>query len=583
MAIKLRQFLDLMVLLVAIQVFVFAEIGQAETLASGERLVRRVDIQIRDIFERPTNSVYSAANSLKINTREYIVRRELLFKEGDLYDEFKLKESERALRQIRYLRAVEIVPTIDGRFVDILVKVQDTWTFIPQFSVSSGTGRNRRSAGVSESDLLGLGKRFEVLYEEDAGRTGFETVYDDNRFWGTQNQLVAGFFSRTDGDRYVFQYGKPFRSLLDPTAYYSVFDVGDQIGRLFENGDERYIFRQKRNDLQVRFTGAGGSAETKFSRYTLGYQYQEDTFEEASLKDYQDLDLDPLRLSHDPALLADNRRFTGPVLGYERIDPDFISMNYIDRFSRVQDYNLGNQYQFSTFLAPKLLGSIDDAAILSGNHSSGYRINANSFLRGEVGGSSRLNQDLSPENSLLRAELKYYNVLGPLFISDLFLGRHTLASSFFTDYGNDLDRDRELLIGGDNAIRGYRGYTFTGDKRVAINLEDRMHFVDDAFQLLSFGGALFLEAGGATNDSLGRLVSDRMYSDAGFGLRIGFPRSSGERVLRIDVAFPLRDGPDGSGTFEPRFILSGGQLFDSKLRSENFGAENATLGVGFDR
>jgi hypothetical protein len=131
-------------------------------------------------------------------------------------------------------------------------------------------------------------------------------------------------------------------------------------------------------------------------------------------------------------------------------------------------------------------------------------------------------------------------------------------------------------------VRSYSAKTFTGSKRIGFNIEDRMHFVDDLFKIISVGGAVFFDAGGSTDRSYGRLLGDEIYSDVGVGLRLAFPRSSGGRVLRLDVAFPLSDGPDDSGRFEPLFIVGGGQLFGSSLRSESLGVERASVAVGFD-
>ena len=54
-------------------------------------------------------------------------------------------------------------------------------------------------------------------------------------------------------------------------------------------------------------------------------------------------------------------------------------------------------------------------------------------------------------------------------------------------------------------------------------------------------------------------------------------------MVRMDVAFPLRDGPDGSKAGEPRLVFAAGQLFGARLRSEELGAENASSQIGFDR
>ncbi|MCO6429526.1 MAG: hypothetical protein J5J00_01605 [Deltaproteobacteria bacterium] len=547
------------------------------------KTIRSINIRVRDVFEeRDLGFPYDTANALKINTKDEVVRRELLFKEGDQFDEFVLDESERNLRSLRYLRQIAIVPKQDGDMVDILVDVQDTWTLIPQLGFSSGTGRKKTSVGVLESNLLGYGKRLELAYSEDDSREQVEGVWEDNRLFGTKTDFTAGLFDRNDGEIALVSVKKPFRSLVEEYAWAVDNYYGDTIGRLFENGDERYIYRQEKIESGVRYTIRRGDPTHEIRRFTFGYDYQSDDFTQADLDDYEDLDLDPSDVSNDISQLASDRRFTGPVLGLQYIRPDFISMNYIDRFDRVEDYNLGREYSINSFIAPKFLGSHRDSYIFSANRSQGYRFSRDSFIRGEVGYATRADEK-GLSNSLARAEVKFYDVLGDKYWGENFLGKHTLAAGFFLDYGDDLDKDREFLVGGDNVIRGYKARTFTGDKRFGFNLEDRMHFIDDLYKLISIGGAVFFDAGGATNDPLGELFTDNVYSNVGFGLRFAFPRSSGGQVLRIDIAFPLRDGPDDSGQFEPRLLISGGQLFGSRLRSESFGTERASVDIGFDR
>lgn len=545
--------------------------------------IGHIEVIVRDIFDEPEiGSLYQTINKVKVNTHQEVILRELLIHEGDPFDDFRLRESERNLRQLGFIREVQITPKDRGATVDLEVSVQDTWTLIPQFSYSSGTGRKKRSAGIAESDLLGRGKRLEAAVEEDDNRRSIQGVYEDDRFWGTQKRLLAAHLERSDGNRSVFSFGRPFRSLVEKRSWSFNSDTSNTLGRLFKNGDERFVYRQKRSDLSARYTFAHGDPKVSVGRYTIGYSYQEDRFSSATENDYEDLDVDPATVSQDPALLADNRRFSGPRIGYTQIEPDYISMNYIDRFDRVEDYNLGNEFTVNAFFAPEVFGSDGDQIIFDANDAIGYRFDRGSFIRGEIGGATRYGSD-GMTNSLIRTEVRYYNVLGLLSLGNVNLGRHTLAAGFSTDIGIDLDRDREFLLGADSGLRGYEARTFAGDKRLILNLEDRIHIVDDAFHLVSFGAAVFLDAGGTTNGAYGDIFGHNFYSNVGVGLRVAFPRSTGSRVLRADVSFPMRDGPDGADAWSPRFIISGGQLFDSHLRSETEGAESANIAVGFDR
>jgi outer membrane translocation and assembly module TamA len=79
----------------------------------------------------------------------------------------------------------------------------------------------------------------------------------------------------------------------------------------------------------------------------------------------------------------------------------------------------------------------------------------------------------------------------------------------------------------------------------------------------------FFDIGGATTSNIGSLLGEELYSDVGTGLRIGIPRLTGGGVIRLDAAYPLRDGPDGSMRYQLRFIITGAQAFSSYHSGEN--------------
>ena len=570
----------------------------ASPLAPGKKYIRSIKIKIGEIFEEKKGTLYSIANSVKVSTQESVIRTEVLFREGDPYDPYLIRQTARNLRLQRYLRDIKVVPTFDGDAVDVTISARDSWTLIPFLSYSSGTGQRNRGVGLTEGNFLGGATRVDTRYQENSSRKTYAAAVVDPQFLGTRKNFQLGYADRSDGHVYQGGVGLPFRSLLQRDSWSTDFSRQNTIGRLFNFGTESYIFRQHIDEFNALYTFAGPSdhpaieddpytgiykGQTVLSqRYSVGWSYQASSFYQATLKDYDDLDLDPAEVSNDPADLASNRRFSGIVAQYQTIKPEFISMNYIDRFDRVEDYNLGDESLVSLLLAPESLGSMHNSVLFNSNRSKGWRFSERSFLRGEVGGASRLdNSQLN--NTLLRGEAKYYAVMGDWFAGDRFLGRHTFASQFFADFGEKLDRDRQLVLGADNALRGYEINTFEGDKRMALNLEERAHLTDDLFQLVSLGTALFVDVGGTTRDSLYSIVSDNLYGDVGFGLRFCFPRSSGGGIVRMDVAFPWRDGPDGSNAWEPRVVFAGGQLFGARLRSEVVGAENAASGVGFDK
>lgn len=543
--------------------------------------VRNIRIEVDEIFDEPDLAwFYRTVNGLKVNTRVEVVRREILLKEGEPFDSFLLAESERNLRSLPFLRQISLTPVYVGNDVDILVRVQDTWTLFPFLSLSSGGGRDKRAIGIREGNILGYGKRFELLVAEDEGRNKVEGVWDDRRLFGTFQRFTLGHFQRSDGQRTVGTWGRPFRSLVEPYAWSVKTDVFDLVGRLFENGEERFIYRQEHISFGTGFTFSRGNPEKLLRRYTLGYDYLNDQFSEADADDFEDINLDPGSLNQDPSLLAEDRRYSGPSLTFQQIEPDFLSINFVDRFERVEDFNLGNELSLRANFALDALGSNEDAIIVQFNDSDGWRVSPTSFMRGEIGGSFRVEED-NFRNILLQGRVKYFDILGPKYIGSLYIGKHTLASSMELTYGEKLDKDFELLLGAGNGLRGYKDRTFTGDQRLIINVEDRFHLFEDIFKLVSIGGAFFFDAGGTSDRGFGDLIGDRFFADIGFGLRFALPRSSGGTVVRLDIAFPLRDGPDGSEEYEPRILFTTGQAFDARLRSETLNSQSATVSAGF--
>ncbi len=549
-------------------------------------VISSITINVTDIFDDTTQGAfYSQANSLKKNTEPEVIKAELIISEGEEFTDFAASESARNLRHLGYLSNVLIEAKKDAAPSDtcaVTVNVQDTWTFIPTFGYSSGTGQKTVSAGLSESNLLGRGKRAELLFRDEDNRSSVEAVYEDPRVFNGAHRFLGAVFSREDGNREVFQYGLPYRTLLDLESWTSSIDTADTLGRLWKDGEEDYLFGQQRADLELSYSYALKRTPDRIKRAGLGWRYIEDSFRQATASDYEDLDLDPDEVSNDPARLADNRRFSGPEFTYQVIEPDFMSAQFVDRFERVQDFNLGREYLTSLMLAPSFTGSRNSTLLGNGNISQGHRFGDASFGRGEVGVASRY---ASGEfaNTLARTQLFGAHGFEPRFIKERPFGSHAFVGRLVLEYGDRLDEDRQLLVGSDNSLRGYAEKSFGGDKRFVLNLEDRITIASNIAQLVTVGAAAFVDVGGASYNSLSTLFGDQLYSDIGVGLRFAFPRSSGGRVFRIDLAFPMRDGPDGSNRWEPRLLFSGGQLFDGLLRSERVGAEKTNVEVGVER
>ena len=104
---------------------------------------------------------------------------------------------------------------------------------------------------------------------------------------------------------------------------------------------------------------------------------------------------------------------------------------------------------------------------------------------------------------------------------------------------SNLDADQQILLGGDNGLRGYPLRYQAGEGRWLFTAEQRFFTNWYPFRLFNVGGAVFYDMGGAWGANPRRHAVAGLLKDVGFGLRLGNSRSALGNVLHVDVAFPL--------------------------------------------
>ena len=111
------------------------------------KIIRNINIVTLDPFGHsvvdttamPRNWGERTGNKLHLKTKKIAIYNLLLFKRNVPYDSYKVQESERLIRAQRYVTAVKITkelasPKSDS--VDITIRVLDSWSTIPKFSIS---------------------------------------------------------------------------------------------------------------------------------------------------------------------------------------------------------------------------------------------------------------------------------------------------------------------------------------------------------------------------------------------------------------------------------------------------------------
>ncbi|MBN1578478.1 MAG: hypothetical protein JW913_18090 [Chitinispirillaceae bacterium] len=151
------------------------------------KIIRNINIvtldpfgySINDTAAIPNKIVFKIGNKLHIKTRHFTIKNVLLFRENAPFDLLLVKESERLIRSLYYMREVAFlfVPvekTVDS--VDMYIRVADKWSIIPNgnpFSV-------HRTVGLTENNFIGFGHKFQSAFSWNRSTT--DKVFTSNYF-----------------------------------------------------------------------------------------------------------------------------------------------------------------------------------------------------------------------------------------------------------------------------------------------------------------------------------------------------------------------------------------------------------------
>ena len=162
--------------------------------------------------------------------------------------EQKIEESERLLRNNRFLYDVDIKPTAYANgMVDIDVATRDTWTIDVAGNLSRSGGNNKTSFGLKEYNVLGTGLRVGISRMSDEKRKGteFEVSYPQTFDGWTNVSYAQGRFD--DGRRKSAAILRPFYALDTRWAAGATSNQDDRIDAIYNSGDTigQYRHRQE--------------------------------------------------------------------------------------------------------------------------------------------------------------------------------------------------------------------------------------------------------------------------------------------------------------------------------------------------
>ena len=495
-----------------------------ELVASGA-VIGEVVIRNENIFDtddpREDNWIFRLANRLHAKTRPWLIRKQLLFRTGDAYDRRILDESERILRSNRFFYDARIRPIAfqEGR-VDVEVLTRDVWTLRPGISFGRQGGANTTKIDFSESNLFGTGVGISIARASTPDRNTDSVVLSSTHLGGTWLRTELLFAENSDGRKRSALLERPFYALDTRYAASASFVDDLRVDTLFGRAGVARQFQTHAKKVNAWGGWSEGLKGRWVKRFTIGFTQDESRFTPA-----------PDNVSSDPA--PHDRVLAYPWIGFELVGDDFEKAKNRDQIERTEDFFLGTRFQASLGYSSNRFGADREAVVFSSQFGTSFQATDSTTMIVDSTANGRFESG-SVRDTTLAANGRMYVRLSETWL---------LFSLLSGSRGVNLDQDHELVLGGENGLRGYPRNYQAGDRSALFTLEGRYYSSLYPFRLVRLGGAVFYDMGRAWGGGFVKPQDPGILRDVGFGLRLAMTRSGLGNVIHVDLAFPLDGDP----------------------------------------
>jgi hypothetical protein len=491
-------------------------------------------------------------NHFHVTTTEPTIRSEAVVSSGEVWDQLRIEETARRLRDPLWTSVVAVVPVKASApgTVDVLIVTRDIWSlrFNTAYTFQQGKLTNLITS-LSENNLLGRRDVLAAGLTMDQGSIAVGPLFIDKNLLGehldlrarvddilTRDDLTKHGTLHSEGTQSTITLSRPLWSLATEWGAGATFThrfaidrqyLGTQL-RTFDYVDPTTMettsferqYTMRRWEVTERVTRQWGTDVKQ--QLSLGHSV--DSQRPRPLADF------PGDATQRAAFIANvlprSEVTSVPFVEYALLTPTYRTLRNVSTFALAEDVRLGPDLDVTLGFGLKALGSDDNFQRLSSTVGWTFPWSRDGFVRITTGLGIRY-QD---------GELIDNNATGSvLAVAPTVAGVRLLAQSQLSTRWNDT-QNRFYTIGSDTGLRGYNVNEFNGQRLVSFQVEART--LPYAWWVLQIGGVVFYDLGGAA-DSLQQLT---LHQDAGLGLRILVPQTSAQ-LFKFDFAIPF-DGPN---------------------------------------
>ncbi|NVJ64889.1 MAG: hypothetical protein HWE16_00250 [Gammaproteobacteria bacterium] len=476
--------------------------------------VTQIEIEINPIFDLQENDgwLYSTANSLHIDTKPYIIKRLLPFKEGDWVTQEDLAEAERILRRHRYLRDAKITlqETTDG--VIVKVATWENWTLFPTVDYNRQGGETELSYGIKDDNLLGLGIAANIAYFSERDRSGHILSLNSDAIG--DRHLRAGLIlaDNSDGEQVQITLDKPFYRLDDRHSTGISLDSHRQEISIDSNEVEVNRFVSDRQQADLFFGYSSGKTDRGIFRWIGGISHEKIDFENIPLT----------------SVLPENRDLTYPWIAFHYQQDRFEKTKNLYLLEKTEDVQLGWNHYLK--LGYNLETSYRPDAFIWQLYSGYFGIwDQQHWYRYALSGHGVHSDDeLSTSYFSLFYE-HFYRVND--FRTWYLKARYSAADNPYID--------KPLSLGGETGLRGYPLEYQHGNRQWLLTLEKRIYPNINLYQLLDVAFVGFIDTGRNYGETPYINQEDGVLASVGLGIRFFLTRSSGSNVINLNFSQPI--------------------------------------------
>lgn len=537
------------------------------------KVIGKVHVYNEDVFAEKQR-LLQFFNHFHVTTRERAILRETVIGEGEVWDQERIEETARRLRDPLWSSVIAVVPvaSTEAGKVDMLVVTRDIWSLRlnTQYLFQSSKLTNL-SISLSENNFLGTRSVLAAAVTMDQGSIAAGPLFIDKNLFGQHVELrarVDAVVNRDDllqdadwnreGSQSTIAISRNLWSLASKWGAGVTFTHRYAIDRIFRGTAPRLVrCPLDGSDCLAAFDAMATPDEEKFphvydmrrwgvssyavrqyggkalkQQITLGHSVdsQRPTIREPFAG------TDEQRAAFARTVMPRSEVTSVPLVGYSLFTPRYRTVRNVSTFDLAEDVRFGPDLDVSYGVGLKLLGS--DYNFQRGSASLAWTFPwcRDGFVRPGLGASTR-RQDSEWVDNTATASLR---AVSPTYWYARLVSEVTLATRW-----NDAS-NRFFSIGSDDGLRGFTINEFAGQRLVRGQFELRS--LPIALWVLRVGAVAFYDVGGAAN-SLSQLT---LHHDVGIGFRSLVPQTSRE-LFRFDLAIPL-DATPSTKRFYPHFI-----------------------------